>query len=201
MSDEAIYVGDKEGLVQAWIWQGDGPIAEYHLATQTEGCVVDRANQHLYVGEEETGIWQIDIVTGEKRLIAAIDDLWLIADVEGLDIYRSEGRSYLLASSQGDNTYIVFDLASHKPLRKFSIAADSISGIDGSEETDGIAVHHGPIPGYPAGILVVQDGFNVSARGDAENQNFKVVDWQSVKALIGGRSWNGAVRDFFASPR
>tara|TARA_E500000331_G_C17243023_1_gene707813 strand:- start:1273 stop:1878 length:606 start_codon:yes stop_codon:yes gene_type:complete len=201
VSDEAIYVGDKEGLVQAWSWQGDGPIAEYHLATQTEGCVVDRANQHLYVGEEETGIWQIDIVTGEKRLIAAIDDLWLTADVEGLDIYRSEGRSYLLASSQGDNTYIVFDLASHKPLRKFSIAADSISGIDGSEETDGIAVHHGPIPGYPAGILVVQDGFNVSARGDAENQNFKVVDWQSVKALIGGRSWNGAVRDFFASPR
>jgi 3-phytase len=200
VSDQAIYVGDKEGLVQAWSWQGDGPLAKYRLGSQTEGCVVDSANQHLYVGEEEIGIWQVDIETGEKRLVAAVDDLWLTADVEGLDIYRTERRSYLLASSQGDNSYVVFDLASHKPLRKFYIAADSSSGIDGSEETDGIAVHHGSIPGYPAGILVVQDGLNVNDRGDAENQNFKVVDWQNVEALIGGRSWMRALRDFFASP-
>ena len=61
--------------------------------------------------------------------------------------------------------------------------ADYENGIDGVSETDGLSVSSMPLPGYPAGVMSVQDGYNVAP---GENQNFKVVDWRAVQALIDG---------------
>ena len=66
-------------------------------------------------------------------------------------------------------------------MLKFSVTADADIGVDGAEETDGVAVTSRALPGYPRGLLVVQDGFN---RMPNETQNFKAVDWRRVEALI-----------------
>lgn len=192
VSPNLIYVGDKDGRVQSWGWDGSGPVATYLFDSQTEGCVVDTQNNHLYVGEEMTGIWRVD-VSGDAApiMFAPISDTLLVGDVEGLDIYSADNRRVLVASSQGDSTYIAYDLATAELLAKFAITPSGTGSrtesIDGTQDTDGIAVTNASIDGHPKGLLVVQDGFNVDSSGSAANQNFKVIDWRDVEALFTAR--------------
>ncbi|MEL7187193.1 MAG: phytase [Pseudomonadota bacterium] len=175
-----IFVGDKDGNVQHWTVTTDYAAtlsATTKFETQTEGCVVDTAANVLFVGEEEVGIWALDLLTGDRQLFAAVDGETLFADVEGLDLYEARGEKYLIASSQGDNTYVRYPLSSPGEPVKFEIGANWRDSIDGASETDGLAVYSKPLPGYPAGILVVQDGHNVLP---AENQNFKIVDLRAI---------------------
>ncbi len=184
--EPSVFVGDKEGRVEHWVI-GDGLQLSlrrsFQLAGQTEGCVYDPVDGTLYVGEEERGIWAFAVQSGTRRLIASVDGRNLVMDVEGLDIYHpagtNPGERLLVASSQGDNTYLVYRIPGGEQLLKFRLEAAPETGIDGTEETDGLAVTSAPLPGYPEGILVVQDGANAPAR-----QNFKGVDWRKIQALI-----------------
>ena len=90
-------------------------------------------------------------------------------------------RRLLLASSQGDNSFVVYDLESLEPLLRFRIAADTQGRIDGVSETDGIAVTSIPLQDFDRGILVVQDGYNTLPR---QRQNFKIVDWRKIDGLL-----------------
>jgi 3-phytase len=134
------------------------------------------------VGEETAGVWAVDLESRKRELVHAVDGETLVADVEGLDIYHGGGESYLVVSSQGDDSFVLYRLPGHEKLLKFRIAADLEKSIDGASETDGLSVTPQPLPGYPHGILVVQDGYNVAP---GENQNFKIIDWRQVEALIG----------------
>ena len=53
--------------------------------------------------------------------------------------------------------------------------------IDGVTDTDGLAATGRNIPGFPLGLLVVQDGLNTAPQ---ETQNFKVLDWRDIDALL-----------------
>lgn len=180
----AIFAGDSEGLVQYWQlnsdYLGGKMLSEYRFDSQTEGCVYNTLDHHLYVGQEDKGIWKIDPSNGNRELIEAISQGNLIADVEGLDIYYGE-QSYLIASSQGDDSYVVYQIAPWKMLSKFRIGPNTDKGLDGASETDGLAVSSQEVGAYPQGILVVQDGRN---RSPAANQNFKLIDWRKVENLL-----------------
>ena len=182
VSPDYIYVGDKEGTVQAWTWDGQGPVQTFYFKSQTEGCVVDTRNNELYVGEEMAGIWRVDL-DGDAPdiLFAATDDQNLVGDVEGLDIYYGEDRAVLLASSQGDSSYLAYDIENAEQLAKFAIASTPDDSIDGTQDTDGIAVSNAATSAHPRGLLVVQDGFNVDQDQRALNQNFKILDWRDVE--------------------
>ena len=180
-----IFIGDSEGVVEQWKLISDVTsavmIRRFEFASQTEGCVVDAGRQQLYIGEEDHGIWRIDLNSGTKKLVEAITAGRLVADVEGMDIYQAGDQEYLLASSQGDNSYMVYQLNPWAPVGKFTITADILKGIDGASETDGLAVSSVASTGFPTGMLVVQDGRN---RAPEQNQNFKVIDWSLIQALI-----------------
>tara|TARA_A100001037_G_scaffold302112_1_gene333042 strand:- start:852 stop:1808 length:957 start_codon:yes stop_codon:yes gene_type:complete len=185
VSPKWIFVGNKEGIVQMWAWDGRGPVSELTFASQTEGCVVDRTQQSLYVGEENHGIWKAKI-RGESleppHLFKGLEtSSMLVADIEGLDIYYSDQGNALFASSQGDNSYVAYNLDTGKLLSKFYIVDTTKSKIDGTSDTDGISIFSSALPGFPAGILVVQDGFNTNAQGKPENQNFKIIDMADIK--------------------
>ncbi len=149
------------------------------VPTQTEGCIADPRTGTLYIGEEDAGIWAIDMGSGAKRMVATIDNRMLVADVEGLAI-APEGANggYLVASSQGDNAYAVFRLPDVTPVGRFRIA----KGASGSvEETDGIELDHRSFgPDFPGGLFIAQDGINAPAA-----QNFKYVRWDEVLAALG----------------
>ena len=149
------------------------------VPTQAEGCVVDPRDGTLYVGEETAGIWRFAPGATEGEIVAAIDNAYLVADVEGLALLP-EGPSggYLVASSQGDNAYAVFRLPGMEPLGRFRIADGQFGA---TEETDGIELKGGSFgAAYPEGLFVAQDGQNAPAA-----QNFKLVSWAAIKAALG----------------
>lgn len=151
------------------------------LATQSEGCVVDPRTQRLYVAEEDVGIWRFDARPDGATTpipVAKVDGRTLVADVEGLAIaVDAAGGGLLVASSQGDNAYALYDLADDRYRGRFRIGAGALGA---TSETDGIEVATGDFgPDFPVGILIAQDGDNAPAA-----QNFKMVDWRAVLASL-----------------
>jgi hypothetical protein len=158
--------------------------------SQSEGMVVDRFLNRLYVGMEGFGVLRFaaepDAGSNFVQILTVDDDV-VQADVEGLTIYYGPGdKGYLLVSSQGNNTFIVMDRATNGYLGSFHIAARN--GVDSVEESDGADVINVPLGrAFPHGLLVVQDGDNeprvlVEDDGELENiaTNFKFVRWESV---------------------
>ena len=153
---------------------------------QVEGMVVDRELGFLYAGQEDFGIWKFSAEpdAGDNAVIVdTINDVGegerrLEGDVEGLTIYYGEdGNGYLLASSQGDSTFAVYDRGgSNSYLGSFAIGEGN--GIDGVEESDGADILSTPLgEQFPFGLLVVQDGSNEAQvtfqdPDDGEIQNF-----------------------------
>ena len=133
----------------------------------------------LYIGEEDAGIWAIDTATGAKRMVAAIDNKMLVADVEGLAIApHGKDGGYLVASSQGDNAYAVFRLPYVTPVGRFRIAAGAFGS---TEETDGIELDNRDFgQAFPKGLFIAQDGMTAPAA-----QNFKYVRWDYILAALG----------------
>lgn len=151
----------------------------HSLPSQPEGCVFDERTDRLYVGEETGGIWVLDFETDERRLVAPVDNQYLVADVEGLALApEGEDGGYLVASSQGDNAYAVFSLPDMTPAGRFAINAGTYGS---TEETDGIALDTRSFGSdYPHGLFIAQDGLN-----EPHAQNFKLVSWAAVRAALG----------------
>ncbi|KHL24434.1 3-phytase [Croceibacterium mercuriale] len=179
-----IYSPVKEGAIyEQRIALGTTPTAEglrtLRVATQPEGCIVDHRDGTLYVGEEDAGIWRFRTGAATGEMVAAVDNRYLVADVEGLGLVPAGANGgWLVASSQGDNAYAVFRLPDMAPLGRFAVVPGAIGG---SEETDGLEVIAGDFgPDYPEGLFVAQDGHNQPAA-----QNFKLVSWAAIKAALG----------------
>jgi 3-phytase len=178
----------KSGEVEQWeLFESNGKVdakkaRNFKLGSVVEGCVADDELGHFYVAEEAVGIWKFgaEPETGsEHTQVAKVGDGHLFADVEGLAIaYGKDGAGYLIASSQGNHSYVVYRRESNNEfVKKFRVSAGE--GVDGCEETDGIDVTTANLgPSFPHGVFVVQDGFN-----DKGNQNFKLVPLQTIVKL------------------
>lgn len=195
LGEAEVLVNDKDGRFlqlrierdAAGAWQARR-LREFRLGSQPEGCVVDDAQGTLYAGEEKRGVWALsaeptDARASDRRLILPTGGP-LRADVEGLAIYRGAQQSYLVVSSQGNDSYVVLDAAPPYRVRgAFRIGINLAAGIDGASETDGLEVTALPLgPGFPQGMLVVQDGRKRLPEGP---QNFKYVSWQDVARALG----------------
>ena len=147
------------------------------LATQSEGCAVDERTATLYVGEEDVGIWRFGAKKSDPVTpisVAKDGGKHLVADVEGLAIAAAGARGgYLVASSQGDNAFVLYRLPDLAYAGRFRIVANGAIGE--TSETDGIEITTASLPGYPGGMMIVQDGDNAPFA-----QNFKLVRWQDV---------------------
>ena len=164
----------------------------WQTGVETEGCVVDDANGWLHVGAQNDGIWRYDADPDREVVRTVVDTTGvevnsggrLAGDVEGLALYAGPsgdpGDGYLIASSQGNSTFVVYDRAAPHAYRgTFRVVGHA--GVDGAEGTDGLDVTSTPLgPEYPAGLLVVMDGENTNPDGSTANQNFKLVSWQAV---------------------
>ncbi|XCM29191.1 phytase [Streptomyces parvus] len=184
------------------------PCGEPGELPQVEGMVVDPANGMLYAGQEDVGVWRMRAdLTGKPKLIDKVREYGvpgvhdeeteectpgtdpgfggtrISADVEGLTLLgESGGDGYILASSQGDNTFAAYDREledANEYEGGFRVTASN-NTLDGSEECDGAAVLNAPLGSkYPNGLLVVQDGHD-SPGGDRDATNFKFVDLAKV---------------------
>ena len=184
-----VVLNGKDGLFVQFELHSDYSVTEvrrWRTASQPEGCVADDGAGILYVGEENRGVRRLSADPGdpaELTLFAATSDGVLHADVEGLALYRApvgepgDAPTYLVVSSQGDSSYAVYDIANG--MHRGSFQVGNHPRIEDTVDTDGIAITSTPLPGFPDGLLVVQDGDNAS-----ENQNFKFVSWSEVRRLL-----------------
>lgn len=195
-----VFANEKSGRIAQYRvdWQQNGPsiklVRDIHTPSQVEGCVVDEAQHALFIGEEDKGIWRFnakaDASTEGKLIIKAEGDL--VADVEGISLYqgatiKGKKQDLLVVSSQGNNSYLLYQAsAPYTQVGRFRIGVNlngmengHETSIDGSAETDGLAVTHLPVGHgvWQQGMLVVQDGHNHLP--DA-NQAFKWLPWSSI---------------------
>ncbi|MEU9735435.1 phytase [Streptomyces sp. NPDC048002] len=185
------------------------PCLEPGELPQVEGMVVDPANGVLYAGQEDVGIWRVPAdLKGKPRLVDKVREYGIpgtydeateectpgtdpgyggrriSADVEGLTLIpEGDGDGYLLASSQGDNTFAAYDREiedDNEYEGGFRVTAASAT-LDGSEECDGAAVLNQSLGRrYPDGLLVVQDGAETPQSDDRTATGFKFVDLADV---------------------
>ena len=184
-------VTHKDGSIDIWNVQdtGAGPLTiagvrTIKLGSQVEGCVIDDAANRLFVGEEDVGLWMIDLATDAKTQIDSVNSgSGLVADVEGVTLYAAkDGGGYIIVSAQGKNRYVVYDRAPPFAVRGvFAIGRSADGSVDGTSVTDGLDASPGALPGLPAGVLVVQDDANPVSEID---QNFKIVDWREIEAAL-----------------
>ncbi len=208
MSDEVyglcMYKSKKTGLFYVFVNGKSGEVEQYELfaaenkvdaklvrslklGTQTEGMVADDETGTVYIGEEEAGIWKFDAEpdgSPEGKMIpkSPEENPNIKYDIEGLAIYTTDSvNGYLVASSQGNYSYAVFERqGDNKYLGSFRITDGELDGV---EETDGLDISNVSLPGFPKGILVVQDGFNYDGK-KKKSQNYKYISWEEVEKLI-----------------
>ena len=113
------------------------------MSSQTEGLAADDEYGKMYIAEEDAAIWSFSAEPngGDKgKIVDRAGGTHLTADIEGLTIYYGEdGEGYLIASSQGDNRYAIYDRRGKNDyVADFSI--DDGKEIDGTSDTDGIDV-------------------------------------------------------------
>jgi 3-phytase len=186
-----VFANDKGGEFQQYLITvengklGGRLVRSFHVETQPEGCVADDQKRKLYVGEERVAVWTIgaDPDSGTELELVARPGGLIVADIEGLAIYKGKKKDYLIVSSQGNDTYVVLEAdAPYREIGAFRIGANPALGIDGTSETDGLEVTNRNLGGvFSVGILVVQDGHNVMPEAP---QNFKYVPWSSIREAL-----------------
>lgn len=191
----------ERGEVQQWELtdNGSGRIdaalaRSFTLGSNVEGCVADDELSHLYLGQEEHGIWKYgaEPVDGEMRELidTTSDDGYLMPDVEGLGLYQMSDQSgYLIASSQGNDEFVIYSRETGDYLGTFNIIPGN--RIDGVTHTDGLDVTSVALGDrFPDGAFIAQDHENTLP--DAY-QNFKVVSWRNIAEALHleiDSSWN-----------
>ncbi|QYK07382.1 phytase [Shewanella mangrovisoli] len=195
-----VFANEKSGRIAQYRvdWQVNGPsiklVRDIHTPSQVEGCVVDEAQHALFIGEEDKGIWRFNAKanggTQGELIIKAEGDL--VPDVEGISLYQGANihgkkQDLLVVSSQGDNSYLLYQAQPpYAQLGKFRIGVNlngmengRETSIDGSSETDGLAVTHLSVGtgAWQQGMLVIQDGHN---HLPDNNQSFKWLPWRSI---------------------
>ena len=193
------FVTRGNGLVQQWrlVGSDDGGVEgefmrEMTFDSRVEGCVADDAAGHVFVSEEAVGIWRVSAdseAPEDRELIDAADNGGrLTPDVEGLAIAAyPDGRRFLIASSQGDDRFVVYRLDGSSAV--VHLGDFQVLGLNGDDvtHTDGVEVTTQPLAPAPfgGGMLVVQDDENEDPGGPELGQNFKLVPWTLVEEHLG----------------
>jgi len=178
----------KSGLVEFWRadQSKDADISAslestLQLPSQLEGCAFDETQNLIFIGEEAFGLYSFAYREegAEPQIVDSIaSSNGLEADVEGVGVYYQPNGGYIVASAQEADRFVVYDrLPPHAPRGIFTVSENQDGSIDAVSHTDGLDVVAAALPGYPNGLLVVQDDGNPESGVD---QNFKLIDWRVV---------------------
>ncbi|MCK5170385.1 MAG: phytase [Bacteroidales bacterium] len=189
-----VFVNGEGGEVEQWELNSQNGalsadlVRNFKVSSKPEGMVADDEEGILYIGVEEEGILKVNAEPEFKFETKWIngsnpsDQSFVSSDIEGLALYKTDRKTYLLASSQGNFSFALFEIGETDKYL-FSFVIDD-GEIDGVIETDGLEVVNFPFnEKFPKGILVVHDGYNFS-KDTLRNQNFKYISWEKIEALI-----------------
>ena len=158
-------------------------------ASESEGCAIDDENKKLFISEEnQRGVLRSYSLTKDLELSnkIRIDDRSgnIVGDPEGLAILKtSPTNGYLIASSQGNNTFNIYDRTEpHAYVGSFQIKENN--SIDGVSDTDGLEIVNTFLNSdFAEGLLVVQDGKN-TGENTIPKENFKLLSLSEIKQYL-----------------
>ena len=185
-SGKFYYFGtSKHGVIEQYELFDDGQgavnakkVRQINVGTQVEGCVADDELGYFYVGEEDVAIWKYQAepdANVDRTKVDGVGGGNLVADIEGLTIaYGTDGKGYLIASSQGNDTFAVYRReGTNAYVKSFRIVAGNIDRVTNTDGIHATTANLGPM--FPKGVFIAQDGSDDSGR-----QNFKLVPWQLI---------------------
>ncbi len=181
-------VNFKSGHVLQWrIEDAGGQLAltlvrHWQVATQPEGMVADDRAGHIYVGEEDAGIWRYALSPEAAPDAFSVDEIPSDClpkdDVEGLAIYNGADARYLVASAQGIYRAALYELDGEAKPACAALVEVAAGVVDGVTETDGLEVVSQPLgDAFPQGMLVMMDDQNAGF-----TTNFKLIGWDGIAA-------------------
>lgn len=181
------FINSKSGAVEQWKLFDNGSgkvdgtkVRTFSVGSQTEGCVANDQTGDFYIGEEAVAIWKYSASPTGGTTRTQVDKTGsgghLTSNIEGLTIAYAPSGTYLMASSQGNSSYVVYRLSGGTATYVKTFKIVDGGGIDGTSGTDGIDVYAGNLgSSFPSGVFVSQDGSNPGG-----NQNFKLVPLQLI---------------------
>jgi 3-phytase len=209
-----LYHSAKTGVLHAFMNDSNGTLGQWMISStdgvkvkadflrsfmvgqkdsQAEGCAADDRRGLLFVAEEDVGLYAYDAeeLSKARVVIDTVANGHLTADAEGVAVlYEGDVGGYIIASSQGSNSYNVYDRAPPFAFRgafqiKDGTAANG-TPIDGVEDTDGLDVTSASLgPAFPGGVFVTQDGVNFAGADKKKaQQNFKLVPWPVIREAL-----------------
>lgn len=129
-----------------------------NVANVVEGMVVDDDSEGWFCSQEDVGLFRYSALAtgGSSRTTVDLVGTNLVADVEDVAIADTADGKKLLVSSQGDNSYHVYDLATFEHELRFTI--NRPGGGSGVTGTEGLDVYIGNLgSSFPNGLIVVHD--------------------------------------------
>jgi len=190
-----LYRSGVTGRFYAFLTEADGDVTQYELFDRGGSvdvrkvrswplgeaaayCVTDDETGRLFLSQA-SGIWRYDAEPDASPLARKqVDEAGgdhLTREVGGVALVSQPGRQgFLVASSQGDNTFAVYRRGQDHGWLGQRQVVDGASA-DGCSATTGIeAVAADLGRDFPSGIFICQDARN-TAPGSAGRQNFKFV--------------------------
>lgn len=172
------------GPTTLWAAQEDVGIWKIGVSTHgftTKPALIEKVREfgapYELVPDDDPGEFECEF-TGDAP--AGVGGEHISADVEGLTVYHGPKRTgYLLASSQGDDTFSAFDDRGDGPyVGTFEVAESD--GVDSVQESDGATLVEVPLgKRFPQGLFVTHDGDDEKAE-DRDATNFKLVRLERV---------------------
>ena len=189
-TDTWVLVNYKSGHVVQWRLTAEGGEIALEFArilaveSQPEGMLVDDVAGHIYLGEEDRGIWRFPLSPDAEPVATAIDTIPSAClprdDVEGLAIWDGGEERYLVASAQGIHRAAIYRLDGEAVPDCVALVEIGAGAVDGVTETDGLDVTARPVgPDYPEGLLVMMDDQNAGF-----TTNFKLIGWTEIGAKL-----------------
>jgi 3-phytase len=137
-----------------------------------EGFVADDALDLVYFTEESRGIhkYHADPAHSVPTRIGFFGDAdGAVPDLEGLALYaRDDGSGFLVLSSQGNSTFLLYDRQGSNAYRATFRAPEA-------RGTDGLDVTAAAVPGYPLGFALLHDDPGV---------RYCLFDWRDIEAQV-----------------
>ena len=189
-----VFVNGEKSDVQQWeIFTSNNSLSaelvrEFKVSSRPEGMVADDEEGVLYIGVEEEGILKVkaepeyEFETVWVKGSNPTDRSLISSDIEGIALYKTNNKTYLIASSQGNFSYAIFEI--NEPDKYITSFVINDGTIDGVEETDGLEITNVSInKQFPKGFMLVHDGFNFS-HDSIKQQNFKFISLEKIDELI-----------------
>ena len=143
-----------------------------------EGMCANDLSGYIYVSIEDYGLYRYSASASGSTAPTTIDTVNsgnLVADVEDVSLFQDGENTYLMVSSQGNNSLHVYNADTFEHVKRLKIKRPDGTNVMWS---DGLDITLSSLSGWPSGLLVVHDSLATPT------SNFVLVDGFGVKNAI-----------------